>query len=183
MPKITAVYFDSISVFYNEYILRNLFWTKGIAKLGNVYVEFHNDPKIEYYDPAFNYYATQSVWAEIEEFCDSEAAWKFICDLNEGHAHIITAYAKYIECEPIIEHEIVSDLPEKDQHFSRIAGDLSNGSEITFDDLPPMQKKLLNDLFEEECKGKTSPYQIFDKDMSLFQQKLFMDLFTDLFSE
>ena len=184
MPKISTVQFNSISVFYNEYIIRNLFWTKGIARLGNIYITPHNDPNLEYYDPLFQYYATQSVCVEIEEFCDSEAAWKFICDLNEGHAYIITSFANYIVCEPIYEDEpVVVDSDEKDETISNLALSLSKEGELLFNTLTPMQQKLFTDLFEDDAKHPLSPYQITEKDMSPFQQKLFIDLFTDLFNE
>jgi len=179
MQNIKAVYFKCISVLYNEYVIRNLFLSKDIARLGNVYITLHNDPTLEYYDPMFYHYATQSVWVEIEEFCDSEASWKFICDLNEGHAYIITSFANYITCEPLFKEEDATNAI--DESISTL--NLSKGGEVLFNTLTSIQQKLFTDLFEDDDNHPLSPHQINEKDLPNFQQKLFIDLFTDLFNE
>ena len=60
---------------------------------------------------------------------------------------------------------------------------IKHNNKIFLIDPTSVELQLFTDLFEDDDKHPLSPYQITEKDMSPFQQKLFIDLFTDLFNE
>jgi hypothetical protein len=183
MNCVNSIYFDCISVRFTDFVLRDIFRSKGIAKISNIYIQYHDDPQLIYDEPNWwNQNATQSVWVEIEEYSDTENAWKFLCDLHEGTANIsVSIYGDYITCFPDLnEMDTDTDIAFEEFIDELIYNDCD--SELTISDSGYLTEEDDDDYTFCTKTSDTlpcSPYEIVQQDLSPFQQTLFNQLFDE----
>jgi len=98
MSPINMLFFENMAVCYSASHIKQMIEGTENAEVSAIYIKYNISKRLQEEDPVSWYItATQNVWVEIKNWCDTEVAYSTIQGLRNGEASINFSLCEYFE--------------------------------------------------------------------------------------